>query len=91
METPEDIAAEAPARAWWSTGAVLCLVAGVVLFAAGLHEWAFVAGALGAVSWFMNMRGQLQRKNLEAERARARDEGDEDGREDVYDDEDEGA
>lgn len=89
MQSPTDIpddTANAPRRSWWSMGAVLCLVVGAVLYLAGRPEWAFVAGALGAVAWFMNMRGQLHQKNVEADAERERYEEDED-EEDANDDE----
>lgn len=76
-DTDDD--ARAAGRSWWIAGSVLCLLAGLVLYLAGRPEWAFVAGVLGVVAWFMNMRGVLQRKNVEAEAERAREEGEEDG------------
>ena len=44
------------------------IVAGLCLFVAGLFLWrgqinaAFVAGTLGAVSWFLSLRDQLKGK-----------------------------
>lgn len=44
------------------------IVAGLCLFVAGLFLWrgqvnaAFVAGTLGAVSWFLSLRDQLKQK-----------------------------
>lgn len=68
-DTPDNVATTSH-RSWWSVGAVVCVVVGAVLYLARRPEWAFVAGALGAVAWFMNMRGLLHQKNVEAERAR---------------------
>ena len=49
------------------------IVAGLCLFAAGISLWrgqvntAFVAGTLGAVSWFLSLRDQLRQKIVEVE------------------------
>lgn len=55
----------------WSVVSVLCLVVALVLLWLAQLEAAFVAGTLGVVAWFLNFRGQLESKNVEADAARA--------------------
>lgn len=90
MSAPSERRAEAgeAGRSWWSVAAVACFAAGVVLFLAGRAEWAFAAGVVGVLSWFLNLRGAMQRRN--EERMREREQGDEDEDDDeVASDEDE--
>lgn len=68
------------------------IVAGLCLLVAGIFLWrgqinaAFVAGTLGAVSWFLSLRDQLKGKIVEVE-----DSGeDEDERDAVGEEDDEG-
>ena len=68
------------------------IVAGCGLFAAGLFLWrghvnaAFVAGTLGAVSWFLSLRDQLKGKIVVTEDS-LEDENESDG---LNEDDDEG-
>jgi hypothetical protein len=57
----------------WSVAAALCLVVAGALLWLGRSDWAFVAASLGVVAWFLNMRGQLHRRNVERDAARAGD------------------
>jgi hypothetical protein len=58
----------------WLLAACLCVVAAAVCLVLGYYDAAFVAGALGAVAWFFNVRGKLPRPPDEADE----DETDED-------------
>jgi len=49
----------------WLVAACLCLIAAAVLYLRGRTDAAFVTAALGILAWFLNVRGQLRRKNLE--------------------------
>ena len=76
-----------PFRQTWGVAAVVCLLVALVFWWRGRAEEAFVAAALGVVAWFLNLRGQLHRKNLEAddERADAEDAREEqDGAEETF-------
>ena len=70
--------------AWlWTVAAVGCLVAAAVFFARGDTDKTFVAAVLGVIAWFLNVRSELRRKTLEAEREAfvERDDAEEDERE----------
>jgi len=59
-------APEAPPKAGpfaepWLLGACLCLLAAAACLALGFYDAAFVAAALGAVAWFLNVRSRLPR------------------------------
>lgn len=43
----------------WLLGAGLCALAAAACLVLGLYDAAFVAGALGAVAWFLNYRAKL--------------------------------
>ena len=76
-----------PFRQTWGVAAVVCLLVAFVFWWGGRAEAAFVAAALGVVAWFLNLRGQLHRKNLEADRERADAEDaleEEDGAEETF-------
>lgn len=64
-------------RHTWSAIAALCLLAALILLWLAGAEAAFVAASLGVVAWFLNLRVQLDERNVEADAARAGD-GDED-------------
>ena len=60
----------------WSIAAALCLLAAFISLLLGWPSAAFVVATLGVVAWFLNLRGQLQQKNLAAEASRAEIESD---------------
>jgi hypothetical protein len=63
----------------WIIASVLGVAAAAVLLLTGYYNAAFVAGALGAVAWFLNFRSRLRAtipKDEETERG-AQDEADE--------------
>ena len=43
----------------WLLGASLCVVAAAACLVLGFYDAAFVTAALGAVAWFLNVRGKL--------------------------------
>jgi hypothetical protein len=59
----------------WSLAAALLMLAALTCLWLGQARAAFVLAALGVVAWFLNVRGQLQRKNEEAEALRVESEG----------------
>jgi hypothetical protein len=58
----------------WSVAAALFMLAALVCLWLGQGRAAFALAALGVVAWFLNVRGQLQRKNDEAEALRVESE-----------------
>ncbi len=61
---PGGDAPAAPAKAGlfaepWLFGAGLCVLAAAVCLVLGFYDAAFVAGVLGAVAWFFNVRSRL--------------------------------
>ena len=61
----EDATADERSRAsqLWLVAACVCLFAAAALWLLGHADAAFVVAALGVVSWFLNVRGQLRHKN----------------------------
>ncbi len=55
-------------RAWITIAGVLGITAAIFLWRGSL-DGAFVAGALGAVAWFLSLRNRLRQANLAAEEA----------------------
>jgi hypothetical protein len=51
----------------WLLAACLCVVAAAVCLVLGFYDAAFVAAAVGAVAWFLNVRSQLPRPPDEEE------------------------
>lgn len=74
------------ASAWrhaWAVATCAGLVVALVFWWRGRASEAFVAATLGVVAYFLNLRGQLHRRNLAADAERARADN-----EDEYDDDD---
>jgi hypothetical protein len=71
-----------PFRQPWAVAACVGLAVAFIFWWRGRASEAFVAATLGVVAYFLNLRGQLQRRNLEADAERARDEGEEEFDED---------
>ena len=72
-----------PFRRTWAVAACAGLVVAFVFLWRGRTSEAFVAATLGVVAYFLDMRGQLQQRNLAADAERARARG--------YEEEEEGA
>lgn len=51
----------------WLLASCLCLLAAAVCLWLALFDAAFVAAALGAVAWFLNVRSRLPRRDPEPE------------------------
>ena len=51
----------------WLAASCLCVLAGGVCLVLGYFDAAFVAAALGAVAWFLNVRSRLPRPPDEEE------------------------
>lgn len=51
----------------WLAAACLCLLAAAACLVLGFYDAAFVAAALGAVAWFLNVRSRLPRPPDEEE------------------------
>jgi hypothetical protein len=68
----------------WIIASVVGVAAAAVLLLTGYDNAAFVAGALGAVAWFLNFRSRLRSTIPRDEETEtdAQDEDDEDGEED---------
>ena len=60
----------------WLAAACLCLLAAAACLVLGFYDAAFVAAALGAVAWFLNVRAKLPRSDKEED---AEEEDDEEG------------
>jgi hypothetical protein len=58
---------EGPLAEPWLLAALLCLLGAVVCLWLALFDAAFVAAALGAVAWFLNVRARLPRREDEEE------------------------
>lgn len=63
----------------WLFGASLCVLAAAVCLVLGFYDAAFVAGALGAVAWFLNLRNRLPRPPDEEDPEEDDEEGPPDG------------
>lgn len=62
---------------WWSVGAVVFLVAAFVALLMNRAEAGFVLAALGALSWFLNVRHNLPRPDEVADEDQDSDADDE--------------
>lgn len=62
---------------WWSVGAIVCLFAAGVALLANRAEASFVLAALGALSWFLNVRHNLPRVDEVADEGQGSDADDE--------------
>jgi hypothetical protein len=64
----------------WLAVACLFLLAAIFFLWRGLMDATFVAAALGAVAWFLNVRAQLRRKfSVEEEEAESDEESEDVG------------
>ena len=62
----------------WIIASALGVAAAAILLLSGYYNAAFVAGALGAVAWFLNYRSQLRSTIPRDEEGETREQDDED-------------
>jgi hypothetical protein len=74
-DAPAETPGAGPLAEPWLLGAGLCVMAAAVCLVLGFYDAAFVAGALGAVAWFLNLRARLPRPPDEADDDPPEDEG----------------